>query len=55
MDFVGSGGFGAFAFSEFKGTQVQVPFEFSPTLGLLLSGVGFWGINYLKRKRIFDK
>jgi hypothetical protein len=29
----------------------DVPFEFSPGLGLLLSGGGFLGIKYLKKSR----
>ncbi|HHP7231474.1 MAG TPA: hypothetical protein ACFCUY_11530 [Xenococcaceae cyanobacterium] len=51
IDFLGSGGFGAFAFSKFAGPQVDVPFEFSPGLGLLLSGGGLLGIRYFKQRK----
>ena len=33
-----------------SGTVAAVPFEFSPTLGILLVG-GVWGINHLKKSR----
>ena len=33
------------------GRSSEIPFEFSPTLGLLLSGGGFLGMRILKTKR----
>ncbi len=49
--FSSSGGIGEFAFSEFT----PVPFEFSPGLGLLLSGVGLFGLKIAKRKKSANK
>lgn len=55
IDFAASGGIGEFTFAEFTGTDVVVPFEFSPGLGLLLSGVGFLGLKFAKRKKLAPK
>ena len=51
INFDGSGGFGAFTFNEFSGDGLNVPFEFSPTIGLLLSGSGLLGMRFLKQRR----
>ena len=51
IDFVSSGGFGAFTFNEFAGDNVEVvPFGFSPTLGLVLSGGLFVGLRKRRQK-----
>lgn len=55
IDFVGSGGFGAFDFIEFSGSDVKVPLEFSPSLGLLLSGASLFGVNYFRNKRALSR
>ena len=49
ISFDGSGGFGAFAFSEFSGETVEVPFEFSPSLGLIFS-LGMFGKYWYETK-----
>ena len=46
-----SGGIGAIVFADYQ----QVPFEFSPGWGLLISGGGLLGIRYLKKKRALGK
>lgn len=33
----------------------QVPFEFSSSLGLLLSGASLFGVNYLRRKKVLSQ
>ena len=51
IDFVSSGGFGAFTFNEFAGGNVEVvPFGFSPTLGLVISGGLFVGLRKRSQK-----
>ena len=49
--FNSSGGIGEIAFSDFQ----PVPFEFSPGLGLLLSGLGFLGLKISKGKKSANK
>ncbi len=43
--------FSTFAQSPNQNVEVYVPFNFSPTIGLLLSGCGLLGIRYLKQRR----
>lgn len=46
---VGIGGEG------FQITVNEVPFEFSPSLGLLLSGASLFGVNYLRKKKVLSQ
>ncbi len=47
--------FSAIAQSPFANSEITVPFEFSPGLGLLVSGAGLFGLKIAKRKKSANK
>ena len=51
VDFNTSGGLGEITFAQFTGSNVNVPFEFSPGLGLMLSGFAFVGLKIKNRRK----
>ena len=51
IDFAGNGGIAKVTFATFTGDSIHVPFEFSPGLGLILSGFAFAGLKIKNRRK----